>query len=249
MSEPERSLASIEAVARRIVEAKFRSAEVAFCAGSIVRGEGTATSDLDLVLVFGKVDQAWRESFVFERWPVEAFVHDPATLDYFFREVDAKSGIPSLPQMVLEGLVVWGTTAEANKYSAAAKQIMESGPQPLAPEEIRDRIYGIGDLANDLAAPKSREEAIAIGAQLYGALGDFALRSKGLWSGEGKQLVRALERQAPQLKSEFTAAFERLLSKGDSRGVLELAEKLIVPFGGSNFDGFRRDAPAHWRSG
>jgi hypothetical protein len=37
---------------------------------------------------------------------VEAFVHDPATLKYFFFEVDRASGVPSLPQMVVEGVEI-----------------------------------------------------------------------------------------------------------------------------------------------
>ena len=32
--------------------------------------------------------------------PVEVFVHDPGTLEYFFVEMDVASGIPALPQMV-----------------------------------------------------------------------------------------------------------------------------------------------------
>ena len=43
--------------------AKFPNAKVIFLAGSIVRGVGTPDSDLDLVVVFEHLPNAYRESF------------------------------------------------------------------------------------------------------------------------------------------------------------------------------------------
>ena len=88
------------AIATKIQQDRYPDADVIFLAGSVIRGEGTATSDLDLVVVFQQLPAAYRESFQFEGWPVEAFVHDPETLRYFFFEVDSPTGIPSLPAMV-----------------------------------------------------------------------------------------------------------------------------------------------------
>jgi predicted nucleotidyltransferase len=81
---------------------RYPDAAVAFAAGSLVRGEGTAYSDLDLVVVYQTLPAAYRESFRFQGLPVEVFVHDPETLEYFFIEMDVASGIPALPQMVME---------------------------------------------------------------------------------------------------------------------------------------------------
>ena len=65
---------------------RYPRSDVIFLAGSLVRGGGTATSDLDLVVVFERLPSAYRESFQFRQWPVEAFVHDPETLRYFSSE-------------------------------------------------------------------------------------------------------------------------------------------------------------------
>jgi hypothetical protein len=73
---------------------RYSGAAVTFFGGSLARGEGTATSDFDLVVVFEKLDNARRESFSFDGWPVEAFVHDPATLRYFFGR-DRDAGVPT----------------------------------------------------------------------------------------------------------------------------------------------------------
>ena len=75
-------------VANEIRSNRYKDAEAVFAAGSIIRGEGTPFSDLDLVVVYAELRCAFRQSFRFGGYPVEAFVHDPATLEYFFVEVD-----------------------------------------------------------------------------------------------------------------------------------------------------------------
>ena len=54
-------------------------------AGSIVRGEGGPTSDLDVCVVHGE-DWRVREQKRFERVPVEIFVNPPAQIRRYFEE-------------------------------------------------------------------------------------------------------------------------------------------------------------------
>jgi hypothetical protein len=89
--------------ATEIVARRYEGAAVTFLAGSVMRGEGTDTSDLDLVVVYERIDAAFRESYTHAGWPVEAFVHDPETLRYFFLRTDYPSGVPSLAHMVSTG--------------------------------------------------------------------------------------------------------------------------------------------------
>ncbi len=236
-----------EQIAKKVVEEKFPSALVAFCAGSIVRGEGTDSSDIDLVVVHSQLKRAYRESFLFEGCPIEAFVHDPSTLKYFFTEMDAKSGTPSLPQMVVEGIAVWGSEGNARQFKEIAAKLIAAGPAPLSEEDISNRIYGITDLVDDFKSPRSRIEAIGIATRLYESLGDFALRSQNQWSGAGKQIPRALQRYSPGLAEDFNSAFESFFAKNDRKPILDLAEKLTQPFGGFLFDDYKRDAPQTWR--
>jgi len=99
-------LSSPTKVAKEIFSTRYPDARVVFLAGSIIRGEETPHSDLDLVVIFDKLPNAYRESFHLWGFPVEAFVHDPETLNYFMLELDRPAGIPSLAQMVLEGIEV-----------------------------------------------------------------------------------------------------------------------------------------------
>jgi predicted nucleotidyltransferase len=49
--------------ALEVVSDRFGDAAVTFLSGSVTRGEATETSDLDLVVVYERVANAYRESF------------------------------------------------------------------------------------------------------------------------------------------------------------------------------------------
>lgn len=66
-----------EETALKIYREKFSDAKVIFLAGSVMRGEGTDFSDLDIVIVYESIEAAFRDSFSFDSWPIEVFVHDP----------------------------------------------------------------------------------------------------------------------------------------------------------------------------
>jgi hypothetical protein len=225
-----------ENLARKIISERYPGAEAAFCAGSLARGEGTATSDIDLVVIFPRLPAGRRESFVYEGCPVEVFVHDPETLRYFF-EQDRQLGMPSLPRMVAEGRAVVGG---GTPYLELAAKILAAGPEPLADEQVQTARYAITDIVDDLRFPRCREEAVATSTRLYEKLGDFALRSRGLWSGAGKQLPRVMARQDPELYREFTGAFEELFRTGDAGAVIQFAEKTLAPHGGLLLAGHER---------
>jgi hypothetical protein len=91
--------------ATRVLSLRYPSAMAAFVAGSVIRGEGTEFSDIDCVVLFDRLANARRESFVFEGFPIEAFVHDPETLRWFMDD-DAASGRPCIVNMVAEGRLI-----------------------------------------------------------------------------------------------------------------------------------------------
>src|SRR5215216_7592421 len=96
---------SPEEAAQGIRRDRYDGARVLFLAGSVMRGEATPASDLDIVVVYGQLPNAYREAFVYAGWPVETFVHDAETLERFF-EADRRRGLPALMSMVWEGVEV-----------------------------------------------------------------------------------------------------------------------------------------------
>lgn len=228
-------------VAKEVLAKRYPEADSAFVAGSITRNEETQYSDIDLVVVFNKLENAHRESFVFEGWPVEAFVHDPETMNYFFFESDAKSGHPVLPRMVAEGIVIPATTALSAELKALANKVIKTGPPKLTESEFVDRRYFITDLVDDIRAPRSQSEALATGTKLYEILGDFYLRAQGLWSGSGKGLARSISNASPTMAKQLEHAFSKLFS-GDSSAIVKIAEDILKPYGGFYFEGYIRVA-------
>ena len=226
---------------------RFPEADFAFAAGSIIRGEGAPLSDIDLVVLYETVPSgAWRESFLHEGVPVEAFVHDPGTLRWFFRD-GRETGHPSIIDMVAQGEVVGRRPQGAQPLWKLARLLLAQGPPPLNAEQLDLLRYRLTDLADDLAAKRAAEEVIALGASLYDPLAEFMLRTRGIWAAGGKWIPRNLAMADPDAAAEFAAAFTALFRGGDPEAVLRLLAREMAPHGGFLFDGYRRPAKPEWR--
>ncbi len=223
---------------RELQEERFKDASMVFLAGSHVRNEQTAFSDLDLVVLYTSLDFAFRESFVYKGQLIEAFHHDVDTLAYFF-EQDARRGKPSLPQLVLEGIVIPQSSPLSEQLKHKAELLLAE-PIPLSDEEIVHQRYWISDCIWDLKEPRSRTEAIATGTVLYDVLANFYLRTRGFWGTSGKWLPRSLQRANPVFAEQFHAAFDVLFQTGSGSAVIDLALQAMEPFGGVCFDGYYR---------
>ncbi len=220
-----------------VLAARYPEARVAFLAGSVVRGEATRTSDLDLVVIFDRLPHAYRESFVFEGWPIEAFVHDPQTLRYFCREVDRPRGVPSMPAMVVEGIELPVPNELSASLKRYAQQILDDGPPPWGNKQIVESRYAITDLIDDMRDPRSRHELTGSAAMLYPLVADHYLRSRQLWSARGKAIPRRLSKVSTGFAAAFCAAFQAVFEDGNTAGLVALCEEVLAPDGGWLFEG------------
>lgn len=233
----------------RLHREKYPSADVIFLAGSVVRGEGTKTSDLDLVVLYESLPNAHRESFLYGGWPVEAFVHDPETFKYFIQKVDAPTGVPSLAAMVSEGVELPSVTALSQRIKGIASNFLRSGPTQWSAKEIDSSRYLISDLIEDLRVPRSQSEMYAIAIQLYNAISNHYFRSNGLWSAKGKTIPRRLRKIDAIFAGKFESAFESVFAKGKAEDLIALAGDLLSAHGGFLFEGHRLEAPQEWKIG
>lgn len=236
------------AAAEALRSQRFADARAFFLAGSIVRGEGTRYSDLDVVVVYDDLPAASRESFLYEAWPVEVFIHDCATLRYFFHEVDRPSGIPSLPEMVSQGIPLPHSTRFSASLKREAEALLAEGP-PVWDDATREASrYQITALVDDLRDPRSHAEVTATGAELYAALANHYFRSRRMWSASGKAIPRRLAQASPSLAQDYECCFAQLFEQGQCEAVVALAKDLLKPDGGLLFDSYRSTAPSNWRS-
>ena len=110
--------------ATAVLNERYNSADSLLLAGSVVCGEATATSDLDLVVIYPQIERSYRESFLHGGWPVEAFVHDECTMEYYFIERDLASGIGSLMWMVRDGVPIVGQTPLNARIKSRANSLL-----------------------------------------------------------------------------------------------------------------------------
>jgi hypothetical protein len=240
-----------EALAFLAVYAKNRypDADAALLCGSTAAGAATATSDLDLVVLFPALPQgAYRETIDAHGTLVESFCHDLGTLRHFIDVNGRPTGIPILAAMVAEGIPVPGfpgTLIGAAKRIASAA--IADGPPSWDATTIDHQRYTLSSLCDELDPPQSSIERVALAAALYAGTATFALRAAGRFSGNGKGLARALERYDPALAADLAAAIEALVASGDSRAINAVVDRVLAPYGGRLIAGYAARAPADWR--
>lgn len=233
-------------IADAVFHARYGGAAFAYVAGAITRGEGTYLSDIDLVVVFDRLDAARRESFLVDGVPVEAFVHDPETLEWFVED-DIARGRPSILNMIVEGSVIGANPASAEALRATIAARLSSGPPPPSTAALNALRYEITDAIDDLQGDRRADEVMAIGALLHPRLVELALRGRGHWNGAGKWAPRLLAEMDAGLAGRFNTAFRMLFVESDAGPVIALADAELAPHGGRLFDGDCREAPASWR--
>jgi hypothetical protein len=230
-----------EDAARGIFRERYEGARVIFLGGSVMRGEATPASDLDIVVVYERLPNAYREAFVYGGWPVEAFVNDALTLAEFF-ESDRKRGLPAMMSMVWEGTEIPGASEFSEGWKRRARELLEAGPPPWDEGELTLRRYRLTDWVDDMRFPRSPEELVATGAWLYQDAAEFYFRTRGMWSAHSKTIPRRLRQADARFAERFLGAFDALFADKRPDPAVALVAELLEPFGGFLFEGFRREA-------
>lgn len=233
-------------IAKAVVASRYGNAAFAFAAGSIMRGQGTHLSDIDLVVIYDRLKAARRESFMADGIPIEAFVHDPETLAWFVND-DVTRGRPSILNMIVEGTIIGDAEDRASAMQQDIAKQLAGGPPDLTSAQLDTLRYEITDAIDDLRGERSTSEIMAIGAMLHPRLVELSLRGRGRWNGTGKWAPRLLAAVEGDLAVQFDQAFGALFVSGACEGVIALAERELKPHGGPLFEGDCRVAPSWWR--
>jgi hypothetical protein len=222
--------------AKQFVEHHFPSCHGALLSGSVVRGEATTTSDLDIVIFDDKFPASFRESLIAFGWPIEVFAHNLTSYKAFF-ESDRKRARPSLPRMVSEGIVLVDRGCIA-AIKEEANELLRKGPEPWSEETIALKRYFITDALDDFIGATDRAEELWIANTLADIVHEFVLRTNGCWIGASKWVVRSLRQYDEEFAADFVDAFDTFYKTGEKEKIVTLVDRVLAPYGGRLFDGF-----------
>ncbi|WP_232353646.1 nucleotidyltransferase domain-containing protein [[Bacillus] enclensis] len=222
--------------AKLFCDENFFTSEIVLLGGSVIRGEATDTSDLDIVIIDESIHSAYRESLFAYGWPIEVFVHNKKTLIDFFKS-DCERARPSLPRMVAEAVVI-----KDNGYSSRLKEqaegLLNEGPPEWDSSMIRMKRYFLTDLLDDFIGSTNHGETIFIAGTLAESLHEFVLRTNRHWIGSSKWIVRALTAYNPVFAEKFIESFSAFYQTGEKGQVISLVDSVLKPYGGRLFEGF-----------
>lgn len=228
-------LEPIEA-ARLFIDKYFTNCNAAVLAGSVVRGQATATSDLDIVVFDEQIESSFRESVCEFGWPIEVFVHNLSSYKDFFL-MDYHIAKPSMQRMVTEGIVL-RNDGVLNDIKLEAEKMLAAGPKEWSEETIRTKRYFISDVLDDFIGSTNEQEAIFIASSLSMLLHEFVLRVNNQWIGTSKWMVRSLRQYDSTFADKFIEAFQIFYRTGEKAKVILLTEQVLEPYGGKLFAGF-----------
>lgn len=222
--------------AHQVVNKYFPNCIGALLAGSVVRGEATETSDLDIVIFDKNSAAPYRESLVDFGWAIEIFVHDLVSYKRYFK-IDCERARPTLPKMVSEGIVL-KDEGIITSIKQEANDMLEKGPEEWTAETINTKRYFITDALHDFIGSSNRAEEIFIANALADLVSEFVLRTNRKWIGHSKWVVRALNHYDEQFAKQFVEAFDLFYRTGEKNSVIQFVENMLEPFGGQLFDGY-----------
>ncbi|TQR18186.1 nucleotidyltransferase domain-containing protein [Psychrobacillus vulpis] len=222
--------------AKLFLSLKFPNCQGAVLAGSVVRGEPTVTSDLDIVVFSESINSSFRETLIFNGWPIEVFVHNLSSYKSFF-ESDYKRARPSLPRMVAEGLIL-KNEGIMEDIQAEARQLLNNGPEQWSNDIINMKRYFITDALDDFIGCNKRAEEIFIANTLAELVSEFVLRTNRKWVGASKWIIRSLKLYDEGFTEQFVEAFDLYYKTGDKNNIIQIVENVLQPYGGRLFEGF-----------
>lgn len=182
------------ALAERFIDARYPDASVAIVAGSTARGERTATSDIDLLLIGqhlfpseAQISEASTHQFEGEIF--EVFAYTPAGFTEW-AERGIRQHRPVTVHMLVEGTPIRddGTLAALRQRW---RQVLDAGPA-LSAHESAFRRYVITDLLDDLRDATDPLERRVVASALFERTAELILLGEHRWVATGKWLPRRL---------------------------------------------------------
>lgn len=219
----------------------FPDAPAAWLGGSVVRGEATSTSDLDITVLLPGPPAPYRHSMWVEEWPVELFVHTETSLDHY-RAVDRARRQPSIMRLVGESVVLVDRDGSGARLQRELADEVVAGPRPLTEVELASARYVVTDLLMDLEGTEQADDRVAVASRLWEEAAALLLTGAGCWTGTGKGLVRELRGYDRATGSTYLPALLdglRGALAAEIGPLVAVCDEILSAQGGRLFDGHR----------
>ncbi len=134
-------------------------------AGSIIRGEGGPTSDLDVYVVVTSPYRQRRQVLI-DNVRAEIFINPPWTIRAYFTE-ERHDGGPATAHMLVTGHVLYRQGSLLDELRSEAAAMLAAGPAALSESALTERRYFLIDLVED-AEDMRRDDPDALAFLLPG---------------------------------------------------------------------------------
>jgi len=210
----------------------FPGAAALIITGSASRGEMHEKSDLDVIVVYRKVLNPHYRAFVFKGRPIDANVHDFASLAKRIFDTDRRSGNPFYVWAVKTGLLM-PEIPELKKLKSEAERIWKEGPFKLQDDRVNSAKVVLLRRMNQFQFERGFSERTVVASTVYDLISLLYLSGRGLWvPTSGLSVVRVLRRQAPEMVDRMELAFGAYWKTGDTKPVEALVQEVVAANGG-----------------
>ncbi|MFB4162946.1 nucleotidyltransferase domain-containing protein [Alteribacillus sp. JSM 102045] len=227
----------VETAARKFLQQSFPQCDVAFLAGSAARKELTERSDLDIIILDETQSSSFRQCFFCYEWKIEAFVYNRTSLSVSF-QMSRLEGIPSIPRMCAEGIIL-KDDGSAKEIQDEAKECIKNGPSKWSEEKLEHSRFMITDLLDDLNSYTDDKEKIFVANKLFDIVSEFLLRANGHWIGQGKWMYHSLLQYDKLFCERYVEGFQILMKTGNTEVLSTLIDKILKQHGGRLFEGYK----------
>jgi len=224
-----------------LVRERFPEAVAALLGGSVARGQATATSDLDVVVIRREGAAVYRETLDRQGRPAEVFVHTAESLRTMFAW-DRANGVPTMASLCADALVLLDLDGSAGRVQGWARETIAAGPRPASAAALAVQRYAVTDLLDDLLDRDDPDERLTVAAQLHLQAAELLLTADGQWRGKGKWLPRHLRASHPELGGGLLAAYRTLAAGGPPTDYAAAVTAVLTHCGGPLREGDHRPA-------
>lgn len=194
--------------------------------GTIVRGEGDASSDLDIYVIHEAHFRRRVQRF-FSGVAAEIFINPPHAVRAYFSE-EHQDGRPLTAHMLATGFVVYSSTPILHELREEARRWLDR-PALLSEAEVTRLRYGIATQLEDGADVVSTDgrAATMLLTQAVGSMLEFFCRSRSSRVPRSKELLAVVDGYDAEIGDVATAFFHADTPEERLRFAEALADRTI----------------------